>query len=377
MNFSSVENRVGIILKLSSLGKNLEFLTVYNLNLKELKNFDNNFSTTEEVFEIVFKKVDSNTTIGKVGDLINVELFPELDEKTSLQKVSRKGFKCFQLLNKIEENIYLGLDKSEFLLELDIVLWDLTLENSANLGMQLLKIMSLSFSNFNRHEFFTKSEELKVMEEINLKSKANKKKDFEMNTHEGDFHLCEKVEKTKSDKEFTKWIIKTFGKSYLQAGSGVIDIAGGKGHITFQLHCIENINCTLVEPREVILRSWQRKLIKKQNLVTFQHKKNFFNKEFCLESSNTEMLKNCSILIGMHPDQATDEIVDFALKNWKSFAVVPCCVFSNLFPNRRTSAGKHVRTYQEYIDYLLGKHADIKKDFLNSEGRNIIIYLKN
>ncbi|KAJ3395223.1 hypothetical protein HDU92_006120 [Lobulomyces angularis] len=361
MNFSSVENRVGIILKLSSLGKNLEFLTVYNLNLKELKNFDNNFSTTEEVFEIVFKKVDSNTTIGKVGDLINVELFPELDEKTSLQK--------------IEENIYLGLDKSEFLLELVNKKTDILCRSWLQ-GYCIVGSHTRKQCQF-RHEFFTKSEELKVMEEINLKSKANKKKDFEMNTHEGDFHLCEKVEKTKSDKEFTKWIIKTFGKSYLQAGSGVIDIAGGKGHITFQLHCIENINCTLVEPREVILRSWQRKLIKKQNLVTFQHKKNFFNKEFCLESSNTEMLKNCSILIGMHPDQATDEIVDFALKNGKSFAVVPCCVFSNLFPNRRTSAGKPVRTYQEYIDYLLGKHADIKKDFLNSEGRNIIIYLKN
>lgn len=33
-------------------------------------------------------------------------------------------------------------------------------------------------------------------------------------------------------------------------------------------------------------------------------------------------------VVGMHPDQATDAIVDFALACSKPFAVVPCCVFA-------------------------------------------------
>jgi len=36
----------------------------------------------------------------------------------------------------------------------------------------------------------------------------------------------------------------------------------------------------------------------------------------------------------MHPDQATESIVDFALHFNKPFAVIPCCVFPRLFPNR-------------------------------------------
>jgi hypothetical protein len=36
----------------------------------------------------------------------------------------------------------------------------------------------------------------------------------------------------------------------------------------------------------------------------------------------------------MHPDQATGSIVEFAMENYKPFAVIPCCVFPRLFPNR-------------------------------------------
>ena len=38
-------------------------------------------------------------------------------------------------------------------------------------------------------------------------------------------------------------------------------------------------------------------------------------------------LADCDVLVGMHPDQATEPIVDAALAMGKPFAVVPCCVF--------------------------------------------------
>jgi len=40
-------------------------------------------------------------------------------------------------------------------------------------------------------------------------------------------------------------------------------------------------------------------------------------------------------LVGMHPDEATDMIIDIGLRYNKPFAMVPCCVFSQKFPNRR------------------------------------------
>ena len=79
----------------------------------------------------------------------------------------------------------------------------------------------------------------------------------------------------------------------------------------------------------------------------------------------------CRFIVGMHPDQvpqfslsnsnerilvndlascsyqATDPIVDTALKAQKPFAVVPCCVFPKMFSARRLQNGSTVRSYEQ------------------------------
>ena len=69
--------------------------------------------------------------------------------------------------------------------------------------------------------------------------------------------------------------------------------------------------------------------------------------------------------------QATELIVDAALKYGRPFAVVPCCVFPRLFPHR-----PEVRTTAAFCDYLLRKGAglDIEVGFLPVEGRNKVIF---
>ena len=52
-----------------------------------------------------------------------------------------------------------------------------------------------------------------------------------------------------------------------------------------------------------------------------------FNPELWTEGELGQQLQACSLVIGLHPDQATDSIVDFAMQFGKPFAVVPCCVF--------------------------------------------------
>ena len=76
----------------------------------------------------------------------------------------------------------------------------------------------------------------------------------------------------------------------------------------------------------------------------------------------------------MHPDQATEPIVDAALALGKPFAIVPCCVFPELFPQRRTKDGAPVRTYIEFLDYLMRKDPEIKMDYLPFKGRNRVLY---
>eukprot|EP00056_Hartaetosiga_gracilis_P000025 m.35405 g.35405 ORF g.35405 m.35405 type:complete len:145 (-) comp10014_c0_seq1:151-585(-) len=86
------------------------------------------------------------------------------------------------------------------------------------------------------------------------------------------------------------------------------------------------------------------------------------------------IINNCSIVVGMHPDQAAGHIVDFALAQNKPFALVPCCVYSKEFPKRRLKDGTPVKTYSHLITYLMEKHSGIKKCTLPFEGKNICVY---
>ena len=117
-------------------------------------------------------------------------------------------------------------------------------------------------------------------------------------------------------------------------------------------------------------------------------------------------LKAASILVGIHPDQATEPIVDAALAFGKSFAVLPCCVFPNQNPHRFLPTGTPdchdsveapnpnpspvsllkaesdpnkraripVRTYDQFVSYLLAKDPSIRVGQLPFEGRNLVLY---
>lgn len=81
-----------------------------------------------------------------------------------------------------------------------------------------------------------------------------------------------------------------------------------------------------------------------------------------------------SIVVGMHPDSATELIIDAALKDGLSFAVVPCCVFPLQFPHRKNMSGGDVVSYEEFVDYLQAKHVSICRTSLPFFGRNIVLF---
>ena len=82
------------------------------------------------------------------------------------------------------------------------------------------------------------------------------------------------------------------------------------------------------------------------------------------------VLRDCSMAVGMHPDSATESIVDFALAMDKPFAVVPCCVCAVDFPDRAVS------TYREFVSYLAAKAPGRigVVEIEGFEGRNICVY---
>lgn len=66
----------------------------------------------------------------------------------------------------------------------------------------------------------------------------------------------------------------------------------------------------------------------------------------------SKAFNECSVIVACHPDEAAGATVDFAVAHKKPFAIVPCCVFSRLFPDRRTQSGDAVKTHEQLLDYL-------------------------
>ena len=68
-----------------------------------------------------------------------------------------------------------------------------------------------------------------------------------------------------------------------------------------------------------------------------------------------KVLLGTKLVVGFHPDQATEACIDLALLLGISYCVVPCCVFPSEFQDRLTPEGTRVRSYHELLAYLLTK----------------------
>ena len=94
-----------------------------------------------------------------------------------------------------------------------------------------------------------------------------------------------------------------------------------------------------------------------------------------LQEEIERILADCSIVVGLHPDQATGDIVEYALGANKPFAIVPCCTFHHHFNHRRLPSGRPVKSYQDLVEWLLAKDPRIKTDTLPSVGgRNLVLH---
>mmetsp|Transcript_4314 Transcript_4314/g.10456 ORF Transcript_4314/g.10456 Transcript_4314/m.10456 type:complete len:113 (-) Transcript_4314:244-582(-) len=79
----------------------------------------------------------------------------------------------------------------------------------------------------------------------------------------------------------------------------------------------------------------------------------------------------------MHPDQATGAIVQHAVNLNIPFAVVPCCVFGNLFSGRRRSEdGNVVSSYEDLLQWLCERAppGSIQSTFLPFVGKSKVLY---
>ncbi|KAF8948863.1 hypothetical protein BGZ47_002023 [Haplosporangium gracile] len=264
---------------------------------------------------------------------------------------------------------------------------------------------------------------------------------------------------------FAKWLIDTFTRQSLNAGSGVLDIAGGRGDLSWELQTRQGIRSTVVEPRPGKgMRKWQRKWLEKfkanssaidgteleastiqkdsesstsipttTNITEEQEPdadkpldgltdfiptvktqplqatepsriQAMLDDQFL--ETHKDLVSTASIMIGLHPDQATEPIVRAALKAGKPFAIIPCCVFGRDNPHRRLPKNletkeigssssssinesvvqvedeeegvypstRPVTSYADFVTWLEILHPDIRTTWLNFEGMNRVLY---
>ena len=175
---------------------------------------------------------------------------------------------------------------------------------------------------------------------------------------------------------FVEWVQTTFAP-ILASGGTVLDVAGGKGELCFHL-TLAGIRCTLVDPRPSsgYLSKWQRKRLRRSGLPGFGVAHEFFGEAGA--DASAALARDAILILGMHPDEVTEPIVDTALQAGKPFAVVPCCVFSRLFPARRLpgpAGGVPVTTHPQFCEYLRAKDPEqIRLARLPFAGKQVVVY---
>eukprot|EP00741_Cyanophora_paradoxa_P019615 tig00021135_g18934.t1 len=222
--------------------------------------------------------------------------------------------------------------------------------------------------------------------------------------HEGD----SKSSKSHRAAIFAAWLVETFGAELLSSGSGVVEVAGGQGLLSHILSEVHGVRCTVVDPRRedggtlVTLARALKKLgggggrgpgpappaLPSEAAPgggcgagarrRFRRIEREFSEalvEAGAEGEAAALLRSCSAVVGLHPDQATDPIVKVALRLGVPFAVVPCCVFPSLFTERRRPGGEPVITYPHLVEYLKALAGpSAQETFLPFQGRNRVIW---
>jgi hypothetical protein len=207
-------------------------------------------------------------------------------------------------------------------------------------------------------------------------------------------------EKGTRNRHLARWLVRVFGVRRLCTGSGVLDVAGGKGLLSAELSRAagREVPYTLIEPFVGVARApgvrhiarrfeweaWLRGEVELSEVELSEMEASEVSEEVgggrgsggATGGSLATLLRDCSVVVGMHPDQATEPIVDFALAHGKGFAVVPCCVFPKLFPTRQLRDGRGVAKYDAFLRFLAEKHHGIRVGCFPFDGKNKVLYLR-
>lgn len=165
-------------------------------------------------------------------------------------------------------------------------------------------------------------------------------------------------------KIFCQWLLEHVLSVDADQEEKVLDVAGGKGQLSIELSAF-GIACTVMDP---LIRKSSSRVDKEQN-------PDYLHSSFSQNEESMSLLQNYTCLVGLHPDECTEDILDMALRANKKVAIIPCCVFPSLFPLRKLRGGRIVQSYDDFMRYLLDKDERLQKATLPFNGKNEVIFM--
>jgi hypothetical protein len=147
---------------------------------------------------------------------------------------------------------------------------------------------------------------------------------------------------------FAKFIVKQFPKAKF-----ILDIAGGKGQVARSL-ANKGVRVHVIDAQP--------------RLNGNSHSRISYQSGFFESSHTLRTHVKPDMIVGMHPDEATGEIIEFAVRHELPFAVVPCC--------RKGRHAKNIANFNAWIKKLksLAKGYEIKEHMLKMRGKNLVLY---
>lgn len=127
----------------------------------------------------------------------------------------------------------------------------------------------------------------------------------------------------------------------------ILDVAGGRGELQLELNKLGFDTITI------------DKVSRKKQNCAIQFKNRYF----------TDGEIDADLYVGLHPDGATETIIDLATKRNKPFFVVPCCIIPHI-----TNFKGDYRQWLKHLSFISKKqNYEIQYLYLSMKGRNIAL----
>ena len=180
----------------------------------------------------------------------------------------------------------------------------------------------------------------------------------------------------------SRWLIRRFGIAALNAGSGVLDVAGGDGKLGSKL-AHAGVRCTVIDPlcysshhfkaAQLKTNRFRRQHGDSSGGAKYVHIREAFDESFVRR--HPDLVHGASVIVGLHPDEATNAIVNVSLELRRPFAVVPCCVFARGYP-RKLRSGRAVTNTAELLVWLIERCPRTRVTQLPFHGQNKMVYVE-